>query len=321
MTKEKLIDGLITAGAVALVGTGLAYGAKQIIRSIKAKSLDAADVQLATRIYNAFTPWASWLKWVDGTNLNALKLAISEITDLDKVAKTYKILFGNELLDDINSEVKGSDLAEVLELLAKARKGGSSTTPSTVKVTGTTAKYVITKGDTNVRKTPVYTPSSLPFVTKNVITLAPKGAYLGVLTGNQKRWTNSKNVTGYPTEIWFVEVRNIKSDLLIWVAASQIEQKTIQQIQALMPDQFVISKKDFDNTASPLSGPLPSIVFAHKDTTVYYPNGEPVKQVAKGTKLGSQIMTIEHGDKGIVQFLTAQNQVRVIQLNAAMLSK
>lgn len=306
---NKLVNGLVVAGAVTVVGFGVNKVYRIIRRNLAARKIDDKYVQLATRLYMAFSPSGGWLKWIDGTNYQEVKLVMSEVDNVDKLVKAYKALYGNNLLADLASELTPSQLREVNALMAT--KGSGSTTPLTINPNATTNKYLILKSNTNIRKTPVYIPNrtinNLLF-DQNVIETVPMGRYIGYLTGNKKHWINP-NSWGDPSDVWFVEFYNPSSKLKAWVAASQISQHTLKEIQSMMPDSYTISKAKYDAADSPLSG-VSKVAVTTRQTSVYYPSGEVVKTIAANVVLGS-ILVIKNN---WVFFKTAQNAIRVVDV-------
>ena len=106
--QQKILRGLMIAGGLYL-GYRVTSKAIKNMRSRNTSVLadQSPEVRQAMGLRSAMNPsGVSWLMWSDGTNEDAIAQIASQITNLDAVATAYRNLYGKELIQDLQGELK-----------------------------------------------------------------------------------------------------------------------------------------------------------------------------------------------------------------------
>jgi len=127
--KEKLIYSAI---GLAVLGGGVYFGRKLILNKVANKEEnqsfeDGSSATIAKQIKMAFDNDGWW-----GTNTNALRNALRQISSKDefiKVQKSYQKLYNSNLLKDMSDELQSTEYNEMLQIIAgKPPKKGQAPT-------------------------------------------------------------------------------------------------------------------------------------------------------------------------------------------------
>jgi len=189
-TRSRLINGALLVG-----GTLLAYhiGKKALLdaRRSRTQSLadDSAEVRQAMAFRSAMNPSGfPFLRRIDFTDTPLLLETAKLMRDLDKVARAYKDLYGDDLFMDLQSELSPEDYQKFLVL--------ASSNPEKVQGAGSAAPVLFAKPRMLlVAKREVFIRSSPDasnhgalyerFSVKNIVRSAKPGDFIGYATGGQ----------------------------------------------------------------------------------------------------------------------------------------
>jgi hypothetical protein len=229
--KHKLLD----YGVKAVLIGGAIYGIHVLYQQYQKDHTEQEveqkpEVGQAMSIYSALNPSGmEWMKKMDGTNTEAIFATANEISNLNKVMVAYKQLYKSSMLDDLRQELSPDDYTKFLNTLRFSTNNtnkGTGTKPKNDFKSGTP---LITKLQSNLRKTPKNI--SKYSINSNIIKLAEAGKMIGFATGK----TQFDNGSGTGIGTLYIEVRSVALDtnklITFWVAASQLQ---------------AISKADYD---------------------------------------------------------------------------
>jgi hypothetical protein len=194
--KDNILDHpkrLLVGGAVIGIGGFILYKLiKKIIAGAQKSSTekladDSPEVRQAMALRSAVNPsGASWMKSFDTTNVSAVFETAKQIKNLDEVASSYKKLYQDDLLLDLQKELSTTDYQKFLTLVSAnpAKSGGSAPVTFAAK-----SQLVVAKTDVYLRTSPdaSYHGAVYEFASKNknIIRKAKPGEFLGYATGKQ----------------------------------------------------------------------------------------------------------------------------------------
>ena len=270
-TPEEKKPSIIMAGSSntgsLLIGTGillvvgyLGYNklesAKQAADQSKQDDIAASDqpTNLANQIYaeNRAT-LTSDSKMVDLYN---------QITDYKATKDAYtKVSLGKDMLADTEKHVSSSTYQQLLNILGikgGSKKASSKTVAASVKVVSSakvTAKWLKTKVDTRIRKTPVAistTSAILHFSKTNIVGSVPANTTVGFIdittlskNGNQPFYDSKNDVYFLPVLVF--DKKDLNKQYTVYVAAS-----TVDEFDSMPPGSKLlkINQADYDGAKS-----------------------------------------------------------------------
>lgn len=117
---NKRVQKILVVGS--LVVGGIIAG-KFILNAIQKnraqKRFDEDTVQQAMLLHAAMNPSGiSWMMSIDGTNNETFFNVVNEITDFNQVAKDYKKLYNETLIDRIEKELSTSEYSRFLNIIS-----------------------------------------------------------------------------------------------------------------------------------------------------------------------------------------------------------
>jgi hypothetical protein len=187
-------DGLVRTAAI-VAGAFVAYhvGKQMLSRANKAKTQSLADdsveVRQAMAFRSAMNPSGfTFLRRLDFTDTVEVLETAKQVRDLDKVSRAYKDLYGDNLFEDLQSELSTVDYQKLLVL--------ASSNPEKVQGAGSAAPVLfakprmllVAKRDVYVRSSPDATNHGAiyeRFSPKNIVRTAKPGDFIGYATGGQ----------------------------------------------------------------------------------------------------------------------------------------
>jgi len=258
----------------------------------QARSLNAAMMKLGL----------DWSRDFDGTDADAIYQIAPLITDLDKVKDYYTSQTkGRVLHDDLTKELGAEGYNKFLALATKGKSG----TPkyATVRNDIPANRYVVTKLDSNIRKTAKKESKYMP--NNNILKIIPKGQIIGVSTG--------KFAYDEPNDVVFVEFFTFESKTMkriyFYVANSQVElitkeQKEKRDKSGKIPIAVLQGLAGFTNT----EGQTQAISI--RATTVYDETFQSISTAPKNIIIGFPIMELNTKKGRFTKVRTVQGKIR-----------
>lgn len=293
---QSLTDTLLK---VALVGAGL-YFLNKTIQNYKKTSTESETgtnpvVQQAQALRVAMNPSGlEWLRRVDGTSVDEINTIASQIKSIKDVGDAYNRLFQSSLYEDLQTELSAADYQKFLNIFRYNPTSESNTIQS--------GSMVVTKLDTNVRKTPVNL--SKYWFNSNIIKLVPKGKFIGFTTG--KKSFDSASNTAY------IELKTFNGANLFWVAPSQVDQYSPAEFETRYGKKYSQMIEAFKDVS--FSGFLPrKLVILSERAPIYNQYGEVVSRPDGRLILGDYLMEILKKDQTtLVQFKNIEGKLRLV---------
>ena len=186
--QQGLQDKLIKYGVNAvLIGAGL-WGAKHIFDKWRENSAEdrvgtSPEAQQATALRLAMNPSGRRLLWwVDGVDKNSIFNNAKNIKDFKIVIEEYRKHYsGDNLTNDLRTKLSAEEMTRFLNTV-----NYNNLDPKTTKAPSGldygANKAVVTKGKTNIRKTPRLAGTPHFWSTSNVIITADASKTIGVTT-------------------------------------------------------------------------------------------------------------------------------------------
>lgn len=301
------VDKLIKAGVLVVA---FFVGKKLLAKAAQNSADDQIDTDPAAgqaRALNAaMNPSGiDWMRTFDTTNTQAIYDIAPQITALDKVKDFYKAQTqGRVLHEDLIKELGADGYNKFLALATKGK--GGSVKYATVRNDIPPNKWVITKAETNVRKTPK--KESKYFPNNNIVKLVPSGKALGVTTG--------KFAYDEPNDVTFIEFYTLGAKVagkhFFYVANSQVElitstEKAKREKTAKIPLEILAGISD--------TGTLTSQAVSIRQMQVYDEYYNPVSVIPKNIIIGFPIVTLDTGKGKRIKLQTVQGIIRWV--NAA----
>ncbi len=323
--QSKIVQGILVVGGIYItyrVGKNIIAGLNK--SGAQSKVDDSPAVRQAIALRSAINPSGiSWMKSFDFTSVDALYNTAKLITNLDTVAKEYSNLYQDNMLDDLQSELSGSEYQKFLNIIIanpKKENGGSGTSPSVVYAKPN--NLVVIKKDVYLRSAPDATNHGKiyeQFSDKNIIRLAKAGEFIGYATGRQQ----------------FDEVNNVKFIEVAYVingpkAPASLKAKDKQRVSywvsssVLYVDVFPFYKNMYDaypSTPALTSWMKPQDFFSLKGislpslltrsvTPILNEKLILINYAGPNTLLGQLIMSMDTGSGEFIQFRTIDNTLR-----------
>lgn len=321
MNKQKLVTGVLIAG-----GSYLLYKAGRKLWNdfLKSQSQFSVDekpaVKWAMLLRSAINPSSiSLLKQTDGTNEEAIFSIAKQITKIDEVASAYKVLYQDNLLDDLQRELSLEDYQKVLNIVTSSvnRTGGAA------EIYASKGNLIVTKKDVFLRTSPdasshgaIYESSK----SNNIFRLAKAGEFIGYATGKQQ-YDEKNNVkfieVGYlikgdtaPTSVKKYDGKRFK----YWVSSSSLYVDIFKNYAPFYDGYPKLKNttaymKPLDFYGS-LKGISNGLVISKTPCNVLDESFNWKAKVGDNILLGKNIMSIKNENKHWVQFLTIDGNLR-----------
>lgn len=306
ISENNTTDKLIKVGlAVALFLVGKSALAK--------KATDNADDQIDTNpaagqaraLNSAMNPSGiEWMRQIDTTNTDAIYAIAPQITSLDDVKKFYKAqTAGRVLHEDLIKELSAEGYDKFLALATKGKSGSPkySTTRTDIPVN----RWVVTKAEANIRKTPKKQSSLLP--NNNIVKVAPKANSIGITTGRYA-FDESNDVTFI--EFWTLGAKDSLKHYF-YVALSQVELLT----KAQKDEREKIAKLPYFLLAG-LSGieDQPQIqLVSLRNTVVLDEQFRAIMIAPQNVIIGFPLLTLDTGKGKYTKLKTVQGFIRWVK--------
>lgn len=314
---DKTKDALLKAGAVVVLYF--------VVSSYDTQNKkDMADEDIATNqaasqasaIKTLLRPYgAMWLRHFVGINVEGIMKIAEQITDLNAVGQYYKKLVGDDnasLNDDLELCIGAEQHQKFLALATKGKTGQWYYAP---KSTNVPANYwVITKADTNIRRTPV--AQHRLYLKDNIVKTVPKGMLLGATTG--------KFAYDEANKVLFIEfwtlVRATGKRATYFVAKSQVELISNADKLAREKKEGKINLQIIEGISGtiPITEQTQEVVTIY-ETAIYNEKFNPVGKVAKNTIVGFPLMTLNTNKGQYIQIKTVQGLIRWIDAGQAQI--
>lgn len=302
-------DLLIKAGA----GLVLVWLGSKLLKNLKKEQTESQitedpTVGQAQSLRQAMNPSGNeWMRKMDGTNKAAIFAIAKEIEDIETVRKNYKNLFNASLYEDLQGELSAQDYQKFLSLATKGKAGSHNFAPTRNDIPKN--YWVITKAQTNVRKTPVKESKYLPG--NNILKVVELGKILGITTG--------KFVYDESNDVVFVEFWTYtptKEKKTFYVAKSQIElisndDKKKREVKEKIPLEIL---QGIDDNSSPQLE-----VVSIEAIEVYNENFKHIATAPKGIIIGFPIMTMDTGKGKYIKVTTVQGLTRWVKAEQAVI--
>ena len=296
------VDKLIKAGVLVVA---FFVGKKMFANAAQ----DSADSQIDTDpaagqargLNAAMNPSGiEWMRSFDTTNTTAIFDIAKQITDLDKVKDYYKRQTkGRVLHTDLTDELGAEDYQKFLAYATQGKTGSIKYAPKRPDISKD--RWVITKAETNVRKTP--RKESKYFPNNNILKLVAQGKALGVSTG-KFAYDESGDVT-------FIEFYTLGAKTagkhFFWVANSQVElitkeEKAKREKTTKIPLEILAG-------LSGISQPK-VVVVSNTVMQVFDENYKPVATIDSNLIIGFPLLTLDTGKGKRIKVQTIQNKIR-----------
>lgn len=311
-TQQKVIRGLVIAGGLYL-GYRLTNKALLLWRERQTSALadERAEVRQAMGLRSAMNPSGiSWLMWSDGTNENAISQIASQIQDLDFVATSYRNLYGDDLLKDLQSELSTSQFNAFLQTVSNNRintQSGNASGQSSTGAYTAPQRLVVAKQSVFVRTSPDASYHGAWYEigeNQNIFKSAKTGEFIGYATGKQH--FDSKN------NVKFIEVAykigpsapaSLKSKIgttrLLWVSASANytdQFTTVAAMEARYPTTKGVTKYYLPITGLGWLSAPGSRVITRQTTKVMDQQFRGIAMVKPGVLMGYPVMSLDGHD-------------------------
>ena len=293
-----------------LIKVGVVVVAFFVVKKLLNKAAqDSADGQIDTdpaaghaRALNAaMNPSGiDWMRTFDTTDTKAIYEIAPQITSLDNVKNFYKAQTQGRILhEDLINELGADGYNKFLALATKGKGGSIKFSPVRTDIPAN--KWVITKAETNVRKTPK--KESKYFPNNNIVRLVASGKALGVTTG-KFAYDESGDVT-------FIEFYTLGAKKAgkhyFYVANSQVElitnaEKAIREKTGKIPLEVLAGLSG--------TGELTTQAVSIRPMQIYDEHYNPVAVITKNIIIGFPIITLDTGKGKRIKLQTVQGIIR-----------
>lgn len=306
---DSTTDKLLKAGFLVAV---FFVGKKLLSKAAK----DSADNQIDTdpaagqaRALNAaMNPSGNdWMRSFDTTNTKAIFEIAPQITNLDKVKDFYKAQTqGRSLHDDLNKELGAEDYDKFLALATKGKTGSVKYAPVRNDIPAN--RWVITKADSNVRKTAKKESRLLPI--NNIVKLVPQGKAIGISTG--------KFAYDEPNDVTFIEFYTLGTKVegkhFFYVANSQVElitkeEKAKREKSGKIPLELLAGLSGVENEEAQTQ------IVSVRPTTIYDEDFNAVSIVSRQLIIGFPLLILDTKNGKKIKLQTVQGNIRWVNAN------
>ncbi|OYU82631.1 MAG: hypothetical protein CFE24_14915 [Flavobacterium sp. BFFFF2] len=287
---------------------------------------DSPSARQAIGLRSAINPSGiSWFKSFDTTSVSVVLETAKSITNLDQVAKDYSNLFGDNLLDDLQSELSASEYQTFLSIVASnpKKQAGQGSAPAVEYAKA--SSLVVAKKEVTLRTTPDASNHGAiyeQFSDKNIIRLAKPGEFLGYATGRQQY--DQKNNVKF-IEVAFV-VNAVKAPsaykdknklrISFWVSSSSeyvdifpFYKNMYDAYPATTPFTGWMKPQDFFT----LKGLPSSILLTLYNAPILNEQLMAINLANANTLLGEPIMSLQTTKGEFTQFRTVDNTLRWVE--------
>lgn len=245
-----------------------------------------------------------WMRSFDGTNTDAIYSIAPQITNLDAVKDFYKAQTKGRILhEDLTNELGAEGYDRFLALATKGKSG--SPKYSTTRTDIPANLWIVTKLDSNIRKTPKLESKLLPV--HNILKLVTKGKSIGITTG--------KYAYDAANDVTFIEFFTLgvkdKAKHYFWVAKSQVEllnkaEKDKREKIAPIPFEVLAG-------ISGIKDEQKIQVVTIRPTMVYDEQFKPLQTIPAKIIVGFPLLTLNTGKGQYLKVQTIQGYIRWIK--------
>lgn len=301
------VDKLIKAGVLVVAF----FVGKKMLKNAARDSADSQiDTDLAAgqaRALNAaMNPSGiDWMRTFDTTDTKAIYDIAPQISDLDKVRDYYKAQTQGRILhEDLIKELGAEGYNKFLALSTKGKTGSIKYAPKRPDISKD--HWVITKSETNVRKTP--RKESKYFPNNNILKLVAQGKALGVSTG--------KFAYDEPNDTTFIEFYTLGTKAagkhFFWVANSQVELITKEE----KAKREKTNKIPLELLAGLSEGHQSKVVVVSNTLMqVYDEYYKPIATIDRNLIIGFPLLTLDTGKGKRIKVQTVQGLFRWVNAN------
>lgn len=194
----------IVGGVILLVGGYFAKKAYDKYRQDQetGKTGEDPNANLAQQIHSEVSAYPA--------NDDVIISLFKQVKDFKEVSKHYRILSGKDILEHVKSNVSATAYKQILNLIGYSSGAFKPEKKQTVAVQKKAGLFIVAKGDTYLRKTPVipvcsrFVPDSLCY-RENVITPIKAGEFIGVSSANNA--SKQDEFTDKKSGVIFIEVK------------------------------------------------------------------------------------------------------------------
>jgi hypothetical protein len=327
LNPAKIVNGILVIGGVFVT-----YKlAQRLLLEYKKSTTqsqvdDSPSARQAIGLRSAINPSGiSLFKSFDTTSVSVVLETAKSITNLDQVAKDYSNLFGDNLLDDLQSELSASEYQTFLSIVAANPKKQTGQGSAPAVEYAKASSLVVAKKEVTLRTTPDASNHGAiyeQFSDKNIIRLAKPGEFLGYATGRQQY--DQKNNVKF-IEVAFV-VNAVKAPsaykdknkvrISFWVSSSSeyvdifpFYKNMYDAYPATTPFTGWMKPQDFFT----LKGlPSPILLSLYK-VPILNEQLIAINQAGANTLLGEPIMSLTTTKGEFTQFRTVDNTLRWVE--------
>jgi hypothetical protein len=268
----------------------------------------AAAIKTLLRPYGAM-----WMRFIVGVNVDEIMRVAGQISNLNEVNDYYKKLIGDDN-GSINDDLElclGPELHQ--KFLSLATKGKTGSWYYTKESTNVPANYwVITKSDTNVRRTPIM--QSRLFLNDNIVKTVPRDKILGASTG--------KFAYDEANKVLFIEFWTLlkaeNKRVTYFVAKSQVELVSNAEKLAREKKQGKINLEIIEGFLGS-TGEFSQEVVSTSQAIIYDEKFNKVSLAPANTIIGFPLMTLNTGKGKHIQVKTVQGLLRWVNADQAQI--
>lgn len=301
-------DKLIKAGFLVAV---FFVGKKLLVKAAESNADNQIDTDpsagQARALNAAMNPSGNdWMRSFDTTNTKAIFEIASQITNLDKVKEYYNAqTHGRILHEDLIKELGAEDYDKFLALATKGKTGSIKYAPVRNDIPAN--RWVITKADTNVRKTAKKESRFLP--NNNIVKVVTQGKAIGISTG--------KFAYDEPNDVTFIEFYTLGTKAagkhFFYVANSQVElitkeEKAQREKSGKIPLELLAGLSGVEDEVQ-------TQVVSIRPTTIYDENLNITSIVPSNMIIGFPLMTLDTGNGKRIKLQTVQGNIRWVSFN------
>jgi hypothetical protein len=253
----------------------------------------------------------NWMRTFDTTNTAAIYDIAPQITNLDKVKDYYKAQTQGRILhEDLINELGAEGYNKFLALATKGKSGSIKYSPVRTDIPAN--KWVITKAEANIRKTPIYINKYLP--NNNILKLVPSGKALGITTG-KFAYDQSSDVT-------FIEFYTLGTKVAgkhyFYVANSQVElltkeEKAKREKAGKIPLELLAGFSGVEQFTT-------QAVSIHT-MLIYDEEFKAIASIPKNIIIGFPLLTLDTGKGKRIKLQTVQGSIRWVNADDVQIQR
>jgi hypothetical protein len=290
-------------------------------RNTEKQASDSPEIRQAMMLRSAMNPSGiSWMKSFDTTNTAALFDTAKQVKSLDNVIASYRKLYDDDMLKDLQNELSTSDYQKFLTMVSSNpdKKGGSAPVKFAEKL-----QMVVARAEVFLRSSPDASSHGAIYEINNknnIIRKAKVGEFLGYATGNQS--FDTKNNVKFIEVAYLVIKEGLPASLKssagktfsLWVSSSsnyvEIFAFYKQMWEKYPKTQLEVRYKKPLNYFTGMKGLPQKPVVTIRLTQVLDEQFKRPLKVPSQTLLGEYLETFDTGRTKYVKFRTVDNTLR-----------